>query len=339
MKGIESTETGRSDVAVSRHGQLSRARGRALCGSLSLLVLATVATACRETPVQKLETRHASLGQDNLALIGAEVVTKDAVLQVQATSKVHAEQALASLTQLRLLGGWAHARGLSSGRRDAVERALLARKLLERIGEQARGPDEPRGSEYDDIIRERWVEFERPAAWQVAHVVVRAKGDSDPTAFELAQRIALAVKGATEEAVFLERARVVAKGEKGVVAESLPPVTADGRTLLLDAAGKPVGAQGTFDLDFARAAAKLDSVGDQSGVVRTSFGFHVLLLTRRIDGYVLPVAERKQQLKAEVIRRRASNASREVLSRLHQLDPPQLERAALEWTGRVQVTE
>jgi hypothetical protein len=30
---------------------------------------------------------------------------------------------------------------------------------------------------------------------------------------------------------------------------------------------------------------------------------------------------------------------RQLLERLHKVEPPELERAALEWTGRVRVTE
>ncbi|MGC4067509.1 MAG: hypothetical protein QM784_23265 [Polyangiaceae bacterium] len=83
---------------------------------------------------------------------------------------------------------------------------------------------------------------------------------------------------------------------------------------------------------------QLKEPGDQSGIVRTRFGFHVLLFEGRIDGVAVPLEERRKLLAEDVLKRRAQIRMDEWLETGRRVVAPSMERAALELTGRVKVS-
>ena len=98
--------------------------------------------------------------------------------------------------------------------------------------------------------------------------------------------------------------------------ESLPPLTADGRAV------DPGG--GEYDKQFSAAAAALPSVGATSGVVATSFGWHVLRLLARGAPRSVPFEERRTMFAEEVYARRGHDALEAIESRVRAREPEAL---------------
>lgn len=57
---------------------------------------------------------------------------------------------------------------------------------------------------------------------------------------------------------------------------------------------------GTMDADFEEAAFALDEVGDVTGVVESSFGYHIIKLTDKRPGSVTPLAEVRDEIVANL---------------------------------------
>ena len=195
---------------------------------------------------------------------------------------------------------------LDSARLRQVDRSVLARLVLERCYERAAKAGVPTDTELAKLSAERWFEVDRPAAAKTSHFVVQVKaGESPVAAQKLVRKIADAVRGIDHADTFVAAAKAIPTEGLQVTAESLPPMTADGRGLLLDQDGKPVGEGQRFDESFARAANALELVGSHSAVFRSPFGFHVILLERKIAAYQVPLEDRRRLFASEVYTRRA----------------------------------
>ena len=247
----------------------------------------------------------------------------------------------------RFVTGWINdallAEGARSGLLEAarlrqVQRSVLARSLLEWSYERAKAAGEPTDSEIAKITAERWYEVDRPAAAVTSHFVVRVSApESQSAAQKLARKIADAVRGITEPAVFVATAKALAVDGLQVTAESLPPMTADGRGLVLDKDGKPSGEGPTFDETYARAANALDNVGSQSGLLKTRFGFHVILLERRLAAYSMPIEDRRRQFASEIYSRRARQQCDRVIDEGKKRRPVQIQTSFQETIAQSQV--
>ncbi len=237
-----------------------------------------------------------------------------------------------------LLAEAAKAGLVNAARLRQAQRSVLARSFLELCYERAKGAGAPTDAEIAKITAERWYEVDRPAAAITTHFVVRVKNpESQNAAQRLARRIAEAVRGIVEPTAFIAAAKAVPTDALQVTAESLPPMTADGRGLLLDKGGKPIGEGPTFDQVFAQAANALAAVGSQSGLLRTPFGFHVILLQRKIAAYEAPIEDRRRLFEPEIYGRRARQQCDRVIEEGKNRRPVQIQPSFQETIAKSQV--
>ncbi|MFC1642956.1 peptidylprolyl isomerase, partial [Myxococcota bacterium] len=212
-----------------------------------------------------------------------------------------------------------------------AEAAVFAQALVEQLAEQARAAGPITDAEITQATERRWLEFNRPPAARTVHAVVRVKEpEQDAAARALAERLAQTLSGIRGAPEFLEKARSVPAGELDVRAEQLPPMAADGREVNPDSLR---GHAANFDTTYARAANALVQVGDQSPVIRSAFGYHVVLLTEKVSERRVPLAERRQALSDDVLRERLKALLESSLARLRAMEPVSIPRTALRLTA------
>lgn len=218
-----------------------------------------------------------------------------------------------------------------------LQRIARARGVLEAVRDDAKRQGPPSDAEIATITASRWWELDRPEMRRTTHVVVRVLEPSqDAPARAAIVRIAQAVAHARDSATFYERAsRMTVQGLE-VRTEHLDPVTSDGRVLDPDNPPPPGREEQRFDRDFVDAVFAIKNVGDQSPIVRTKFGYHIILYAAQLPEHRVPLDERKRLLESEVVTRRADAATRALLARLRHDIPVSVERSAVELTGQLQ---
>lgn len=244
---------------------------------------------------------------------------------------------LDELIETRVYGQFAETGGLEPGRLRTVRRAMLGRALLERLEERAKASGPPTDAEVESMTAERWVEFDRGEAMKTCHAVILAEKLTEQGGETLARRLADALRTYSDCREFLEHAKTFPLQGAKLSAEDLPPVLADGRTLLLNREGEPIEAGPRFELAFAQAVHQIKAPGEQSPVVRTRFGWHVILLASKIPEKRVSLAARREALSVDILRRRAKEASDTVLAQSRSAVGVAVDRSAIEAMGRVRV--
>ncbi len=295
--------------------------------------------ACSNTGVIDLPAPSPSrLDADTIVLVGQRTLRRTQIEHLGVATVRDIGQFISDWSADALLAEAARAGLLESSRLYQVQRSVLARALLERTYERAKVAGAPSDSEVAELTAERWFEVDRPEAAKTSHFVVQVTdGASSSAAQQLARRIADAVKGIVDPQAFVTAAKAVPSSGLRVTAESLPPMTADGRGLVLDKDGMPVGEGSHFDTTFARAANTLQTPGSQSGLLRTVFGFHVILLEKKTAAYQMPLEDRRQRFAQEVFQRRARKESDRVVDEGKRQHPVQIESAFQELIVKSQV--
>ncbi len=209
-----------------------------------------------------------------------------------------------------------------------VRHVVLARKMAEGFLEEAKSEGPPTEAEVAEYTHRHWWELDRPAAARVAHAVVLCEECDDARGAEqLAEQIAEVTAGITDAELFVETAKNVEAGAFEVVAQELQPVAADGRIVLLDARPNPDFDFGRYHEVFAAAANALESVGQQSEVVRSPSGFHVLLLLEKQAAKRVSYEERARVLSREILSARARQRQAAVVSRAREAESIEVERS------------
>jgi hypothetical protein len=208
-----------------------------------------------------------------------------------------------------------------------AERSNLARRTLEELGQRAESGGPPTDAEVAALTAERWTDFDRPPSVRTTHAVVLVKKpEDDAAARDLAEKLASALRGITLSSDFVARTQAFPAAPFEVRAERLGPVTADGR--MWDPAAAPGTKFPTLDTDYARGANAVERVGDQSPLVKSAFGYHVILLEERLPERRFSLEERRESLAAEITSRRAKAMLEDTLARLRRATPIEIERGA-----------
>ena len=222
-----------------------------------------------------------------------------------------------------------------TGRIQSAERAALARFMLEQLRTEVVKLGPPSDQEIEELTRLRWQEVARPPLARTIHAVVLVKSpDQEDKARRVADRLSEALRGATDPADFEKRAKDFDAEGLDIKVEQLLPVAPDGRLAdPRDSSGEPQ----MLEQAFARAAHAIGSVGEQSPVVRSSYGFHVILLLERLGERMLSLEERRNVLASEIYDRRAKAAHQRLLEQVNKTLPVTIERGAEELLQQVRI--
>ena len=270
-----------------------------------------------------------------LARVGSEEVALTTVSRIAQAQRVSPSVARDRAARDALFAVGARAAFEGSSLLPVVERAAWARGLLESLKTDAvaRGP--ATDAEVGALTALRWQELDRPETVRTTHAVARVeKPELDAKAKAIALQIREAVRGVSDPKEFIRLAEAVPHEGIDVRIESLPAVTSDGRTYSPDNPSE----SGQFDKDFARAVSAL-AVGQISELVKSAFGYHVILCEERLPGVRLPLEQRRALLTEEVDKGRAERAKQELLARLSAAAPILITRSVDDLTARVRVAE
>lgn len=278
---------------------------------------------------------RATLPPGAVASVGGDLIASASVERIAQQQGVAPRAALELSLADALLAREART-SVPSGTTSNVERAALARGVLEQLASSAgaRGPATP--DELAAIVSERWPELDRPESVRTTQVVVLVKEPAtEARAKALAQEIAVAVAATADADGFTKAAKSVPAGDLEVRVEALPWITADGRGL--DKRDGTFLPRGAFDATFAKAANLLTTPGQLSPLVRTHYGFHVIRFEERLPAVQLPEAERARLLGPEALTRRAARERISLLEKLRKSARIEVDRASDDLTARLEV--
>jgi hypothetical protein len=297
---------------------------------------ALVFVACSHT-ASPPPSAHARLPAGVAARVSADDIALETVLRIARAQGVSLESARDKAISDALFAADARATFAGTPITNVIERAALARALLEALKHDALASGPPTDGEITELTALHWREFDRPESARTSHAVALVeKAEDAPKALAVAKNIYASVQGAKGPEEFLRLARAVPHDGVEVRAERLPAVTPDGR--VLDPDNPSAGSDQTFDPDFAAAATQL-AAGQISEPTKTHFGYHVIFCESRLPALRVPLEQRRQLLREEVVKRRAERAKQELLKRASTAQPIELSRAADELTSRVSVEE
>lgn len=219
-----------------------------------------------------------------------------------------------------------------------ARRSAAARALLEDFARQASQQGPPTDAEVDAATERRFWELDRPELLRTTHAVVLVKkSEDDAPARALAARVASAVSGARDPTTFRRRAESVPAGGLELRVEDVDPVARDGRAVNPAAPPPPGSAVAHLSAAYVDAAFAIPDVGATSPVVRTEFGYHVILAVERIPEARTPLEDRRHLLGPEILGARAEKLRDDALALARQSAPVEVERAAIELTEALKI--
>lgn len=279
-----------------------------------------------------------TLHSEDAALVGAEMIAVETVTRIAREQGTSTPAALSRAVQDALFAAWGRERLGAFTVRNA-ERVAHARTLSEALLQSARAAGPATDAELTEIARARWWELDRPPMLRTTHAEVIPRNPSDdPRARKVAEHILEAVRGARRPEEFRRLARSVDADGLDVRVEDLEPVAADGRAFDPDARHAPGATPTRYTEAYARAAFAIPSVGRTSGVIRTEFGYHVILAVEMLPERRIPQEDLRKLLEPEITSIRAKRLLDDVHADSRKATPVELDRAALELTEKVRVS-
>lgn len=299
------------------------------------VVLTSCAIACGQAPQEPTTTTE--LREGVVARVGQDEIRAETVALIAAQQAITPKQALELAVRDALFASALREREDTAPLVAVAERAALGRALLEELRAQANQAGPPTPGEVQAVIARHWYQVDRPAGARTIHVVALSKEPKDKApAHAVAEQLRNAVAGAKTAEEFEKAAKQVASPDIEVKVESLPAVAPDGR-VVPDKPPLPNAPAGELDKAYATAANALTQPGDQSGIVETAHGFHVIMLLERTPAVVMPEAQRSKVVSREVLADRARALESELVKLVHRKTEVQIDSAARELTARVSV--
>ncbi len=277
------------------------ARVKRLAG---VVVLAT-ALACSDA-ARGPASQQAALGGDIAARVGTDVIPVSLVAKVGVDQHLTPREALRGVIDDAVSANGARARGLDRERPAAwLLTAARARWLADWLVVEARQAGPPTDAEIAELTGLHWREVDRPPAVRVVHALAARPAKPDEAASAKARAVAeqlrAAVLSARDSDDFQAKAKAVPHpSDVNVIVQPLPPFASDGRLIEGDSqVAEP----------FAKAAHALTQQGETSGVVETTFGWHVIKLVERIPEQRMPLEARRAAFIEETFMQRARKAT------------------------------
>jgi hypothetical protein len=263
-----------------------------------------------------------------VAAVGDEVIDAATVTRVATAQNVDPRRALDQVVSDAVIAASAAER-LGQDRVRQVRRGALARALLELLAEDVRQKGPPSDTEVAEATEKRWWELDRPPLLRTTHAVAMTKKPGDDVrARAVAARIAERVAGISDPAAFRMAATSVPSDGLEVRVEDLPPMRRDG--IQVDADSPQAGPRGSTVREYVEAAFAIPAVGRTSPVIRTEYGYHVILAVSWTPEHRVPVEERRKMLADEIINGRALASMNAALAHAKSLEPVSVERSAVE---------
>ncbi len=296
-----------------------------------------ISPGCSEPTGSHLES--STLPEGIVARVGEDEISTELAREVAGSQGVSKTDARDLLIGDALFAAYAREEFRGTGLVESAERAALARATLSVLQEEARAQGAPTDAEIGAIVSERWSDYDRPALARTKHVVVVVESkDQEAKAKRVADSIAKAVSGVKDPDEFEQRAKSVPTEGLQVRVEQLDPVAPDGRVVVHQQL--PPGApEPRYDKDFARAATDLETVGSQSPVIRSKYGFHVILLLEKLPAIHYPRQQLSKLLEHEVIDQRARRLHQALLERIKKSTAVVTGRATNDYLMRVPVSD
>lgn len=286
------------------------------------------------SPGSEVSSSGGPLRPGIVARVGGQEVPAELVVSVALRHGLSVARSSERLVAEALLAQAAEGRFAGTGLIAVSRRSAHARALLDELKAAARRLGPPTDDELRRLRDERWMDFDRPVCVRVAHAVVMVKTDIDDSeAKAAAERIAEAVRGVSDPQKFGELANAVAIGSLEKRIEALPLMTADGRGVFLDPADPRRQRPSRFDPSFAQAAHAIEVVGGQSPVVKSPFGYHVILLLERVAPQRHELSRLRGTLAPDIYDRRSGKLLTELLARLERETPVERARNIEELTA------
>lgn len=197
----------------------------------------------------------------------------------------------------------------------SVERGVLARALLRRLGEASLQRTPATQEEERSVIQELWRELDRPRSVSTGYAYLPFQ-ELSPGEHEFAQmeRAAAAFRGTVDPKKFAPTVRSVLGGQATL--GQVPPLTADNRLVPVTPADREAAIP---PAPYGRHASALSERGQISPVFATTDGVFLLVALEIVPPRSAPEAERSRLVAATLEARRADLALRGLAARLGQI--------------------
>lgn len=219
---------------------------------------------------------------------------------------------------------------LSPDGRAVVERAALARQLLQELRAEMLQTHPPTADELEEQRKREWLQVDRPRAVRVADIFIPVPPLSpDGPAWELAEKFHEAVRAASSFHEFTLALDSVDRAGLPVETVVRPPVAADGRIVPFEERDREPF---FFEEESVAAIAELREAGELTPIVAVQEGFHLYYALEVYPEHRLEEEELAARLSSSVAAARAAKQLQAVQGRLRKNTQVQLAPQHAQWT-------